>query len=578
MNTSCHANWRIAVFVTLLLACFSIAFAGAAKMAKDDADSFITPLPVVTGEAAAKAQNQAVSDQAVQGHLRDPKTGQPLRAEVFAVYPVSGNEAGSGHRACPASGCYRVDIYDWARNATVSAWVNVPEAKVVAVQRLVDSSPELPPHLAQKAIALAQNSPQVKQALASEQGLQRAPDMARVRTSLNNTACELSRHLCVAPTFELGQRALWAIVDLTDERVVGVKWTDLGDFDADLPTESNLIKHRIYRDYCRGPVDLQRGSWRMQYQLTASDGLRLSSVTYRGQPVLKDVRLVDYHVSYSNKDGFGYNDAIGCPLFSSAAVAAFAPPAIRPLAAGDQPTGSKTENRPTAGVAGKNKPEAGFEIVQDFRHPLWPKPCNYRYQQRYRFYPNGDFSVEAANLGRGCGAHAVYRFLFRIQPPDYPGQKWLKRTGDKKPRYVPVLKEYWQPWPVKSIPADVPPWRWQTAAFEYDLTPVFDPPEKARAYAYVVRQHADEGDSNLPTLGSCCNLDHRQGPESLIDEPPEPVDDGRWVLWYVPVIENDPTPGRERCWADTRLVNGTYQVKVWPCWAGLRFQRRAGKQ
>ncbi len=554
-----------------------------AKPAPAKAVSFIMPLPVVADEASVKAQQLAVADKSVQGQLRDPKTGQPLRAEVFAVYPVSGDEAGSGHRNCLASGCYRVDIYDWARNATVSAWVNVPQAKVVAVQRLVDSSPELPPHLVQKAIALAQNSAQVQQALAGEQGLHRAPDMARVRTSLNNTACELSRHLCVAPTFELGQRALWTIVDLTDERVVGVKWTDLGDFDADLPTESNLVKHRIYRDYCRGPVSLQRGPWHMQYQLTASDGLRLSAVTYRGQPVLKDVRLVDYHVSYSDKDGFGYNDAIGCPLFSSAAVAAFAPPEIRPVATDGTPVNRAQENPSTAENshaqemnAPKANPEAGFEIVQDFRHPLWPKPCNYRYQQRYRFLANGDFSLEAANLGRGCGAHAVYRFLFRVQPADYPGQHWLQRQADKSPSYVPVLKEYWQPWPVDSIPADVSPWRWKTADFVYDLKPVFDPPEKARAYVYVVRHHPDEGDSNLPTLGSCCNLDHRQGPEALIDQPAEPIDDGRWVLWYVPVIENDPTPGHERCWADTRVENGVYRVKVWPCWAGLHFQRRTG--
>lgn len=535
-----------------------------------DNTSWIRLLPGGLDENQVLAQNLAVMAEPVLHYVRDPATGQPLRAEVFGVDPVSGDEAGAGHPDCPASDCYRVAIYDWARNATVSVWVDVPKQRIVAVRRLVDSSPELPEHLVQRAIALAQADSRVQEALAAAGQRNAAPGMAQVRTSLNRTACELSRHLCVAPTFELGDKALWAIVDLTDEQVVGVQWTDLGDFDADLPTESNLVKHTIYRDYCRGPVSLKRGLWQLDYQLTASDGLRISSVFFNGQPLLKDVRLVDYHVSYSNKAGFGYNDAIGCPLFSSAAVAAFSPPAIRTLATTSQPN--------TQPPAPANPPDSasGFEIVQDFRHPLWPKPCNYRYQQRYRFYANGDFSIEAANLGRGCGAHAVYRFLFRIQPADVPGQQWLKQESAAGMVYRPVKQEYWQAWPATPQHAtDTPPWRWQTAAFQYGLEPVFDPMEDARAYVYLVRHHAAEGDSNMPTLGACCNLDHRQGPESLIDSPPESIVDGRWVLWYVPVIENNPAPGQERCWADTRVINGFYQTRVWPCWAGLRFRRGA---
>ncbi len=552
-------------------------------MAGSGLAGMIQPIPGGLDEPRSIAQQLAIHAGSVQKLLRDPATGKPLRAEVFGVYPVSGNETGSGHAACPATGCYRVDIYDWARNATVSIWVDVPAKTVVATQRLADSSPELPDHWVQRAITLARNDARVKKALAAAKKDHAAPGMARVRTSLNHTACELSRHLCVAPTFELGSRALWTIVDLTAGEVVGVQWTDLGDFDADLPTESNLVKHQIYRDYCRGPVTLKRDSWALQYQLTASDGLRVSAISFHGQPVLQDVRLVDYHVSYSNKAGFGYNDAIGCPLFSSAAVAAFSPPQIHsipPLPRMDNRRIPHASNGPKKPATAKPGAVGGFEIVQDFRHPLWPKPCNYRYQQRYRFFDNGDFSIEAANLGRGCGAHAVYRFLFRIQPPPFPGQQWLRRSGQQQVAYQAVTTEYWEPWPAKPLSTHNPnslaktsPWRWQTSRFTYDLSPVFDPPEDARAFVYVVRYHVDEGDSNMPTLGSCCHLDYRQGPESFINQPPEPITDGRWVLWYVPMVENNPNPGQERCWADTQVVNGIYQVKVWPCWAGLRFKR-----
>ena len=85
-----------------------------------------------------------------------------------------------------------------------------------------DVQPELPAYLADLAAQIAINSPEVAQALGFKPGAGLA-GMPGVKTALNESQCERSHHLCVGPTFLLPDqgRALWAIVDLTDGRLVG---------------------------------------------------------------------------------------------------------------------------------------------------------------------------------------------------------------------------------------------------------------------------------------------------------------------------------------------------------------------
>ncbi|GIK54906.1 MAG: hypothetical protein BroJett015_05690 [Chloroflexota bacterium] len=92
----------------------------------------------------------------------------------------------------------------------------------------------------------------------------------------------------------------------------------------------------------------------MEFILTGSDGLKLTDVAFRGQPVLPSATLVDWHVSYSRQDGFGYNDAIGCPVFSTATALAFDGPRVEEMV--------------------ENGTAVGFALVQDFRSPDWPVP------------------------------------------------------------------------------------------------------------------------------------------------------------------------------------------------------------
>ncbi len=99
--------------------------------------------------------------------------------------------------------------------------------RVLAVNELAEAQPDIPPGLTEIAQEIAVHAPEVSAALGVQPGADAAV-MPNIKTALNRSRCERSRHLCVAPTFIQGERALWAIVDLTDGVLVGVRWTSLG--------------------------------------------------------------------------------------------------------------------------------------------------------------------------------------------------------------------------------------------------------------------------------------------------------------------------------------------------------------
>ncbi len=105
-------------------------------------------------------------------------------------------------------------------------------------------------------------------------------------------------------------------------------------------------------------------------------------------------RRVEYVQNRRNSFYFGYNDAMGCPMFSTSVVLPFNAPIIKPILEG-----------------GKS---VGFSITQDYRNPKWPMACNYRYENRFEFYSDGAFRIVGINKGRGCGDNAIYRPVMRI--------------------------------------------------------------------------------------------------------------------------------------------------------------------
>ena len=545
----------VAVFLlaVLLLAGCGSGTPEAVQPTVTTANAHVRPLTEDLDAQQATAQNIALASEQVLLFTRDISSGAPLRSAVFGVYPVLASDVTENTAACATNTCYRVDLYNFATNTTYHAWVDMKQGTVLHVNSQEGTQPDLPPYLTRRAVEIATSAPEVSAAL----GFNPAPDdptMPNIKTALNHTACERSRHLCVAPTFLLDDRALWAIVDLTDETLVGVRWTDLGASAPAGITQQVVESEDVFNEFCQQSNALARDGWAMDYILTSSDGLRVSDLTFQGAPVLESAKNVDWHVSYSGTDGFGYSDAVGCPIFSQAAVGAYSGPVVEDI----------TENGEVV----------GFALTQDFYHPDWPQPCNYRYQQRYEFHNDGRFRVVAINLGRGCGNNGTYRPVLRIHltPPE-GGFTFAEWDGAG-----------WQNWETEGWQLQDDATQFSPEGYQYRLTAPdgsgfylepgqgqFPDNRGDNAFVYVTRYNPDEGDADMVTIGPCCNEDFQQGPEKFINDPPESLADGDIVIWYVGQMHNDDTPGNEFCWADTVVENGEYVHRAFPCAAGPMF-------
>lgn len=529
-----------------------------------DGNRHITPL-TLDDAGAQTAQIFALTQDRVAVFARDPNSDATLRTEIFSVNPMLPSDLNEQTAACAVEGengatsCYRVELYNFGLNRTMVLWIDVDAQS--AAQSVVHSieqegaPPDLPTALVDRAIEIALNAPEVAAELGFDPSADQA-QMANVKTSLNNTACERSRHLCVAPTFVVGQRALWAIVDLTDEALVGVRWTELGSPTGSIVTQQSMEYETVFERYCQQSNSLNQDGWSLDYSLTSSDGLHMSNIAFQDKPVVKSLKTVDWHVSYSGTDGFGYSDAIGCPIFSQAAVGAYRGPYTETITLDGTPDGEVI----------------GFALIQDYAHPNWPLPCNYRYQQRTEFYRDGSWRPTAINLGRGCGDNGTYRPIMRIHlaKPDggYTLEEWSV--------------DGWKHWGAEGWRLQQPSTAFTDAGEQvrmidaggngYAFIPsrgqFADGGRGDNAFVFATVYRPDEGESDLITLGSCCNDDYQQGPDRFINNPPESLDSGDIVLWYVAQMENDNTPGSEYCWADTVVENGVYVPQVWPCVAG----------
>jgi hypothetical protein len=513
----------------------------------------ILPLRESLAEDQRMAQTIALADARFLANVREPQSGAPLRNEIFGVYPVREGDITDEIASCRQSACYRVEMYNYALNLSTIAFVDLPSEQVIAVYIVPETQPDIPPRLMQIVLEIATQSPEVAAAWGEKPGPADAT-MANVKTALNQSRCERSRHLCVAPTFVKGEWALWVIVDLTEGALVGLRWTNTGR-SSPAVTEKTLQNDVVMARFCDQSTTLERNGWQLDYVLTSSDGLRISNVRFDQQAIIDSIKLVDWHVSYSRAEGFGYSDAIGCPVFSQASVVAFGGPHVEELHQDDV--------------------VAGFAIIQEYKSEVWPAPCNYFYSQRFEFYTDGRFRVVFANHGRGCGNDGVYRPVVRIA---LAGQHTVAAWDGAA--WVDWTTEQWQPpsehrtpegYQFRALASDGQGFYIEPARGQFDDGGRGDNP-----YVYVTRRHTeaganDEGETDLITIGPCCNEDYRQGPEKFIEPAPEPISDSPLVFWYVAQLKNDDRPGQEYCWAEAVLENGVYVPKAYPCYGGPLF-------
>lgn len=524
------------------------------------AKSFQKPLAIVNLLTLDKQQELALSIAlANQEFLKFSKVSAEnginlTRNEIFAVRKARLGDTSESPGSCANGRCYTVEMFNFTLNLTSYAVINLETKSAIEVRHVRDLQTEVPGYLEKLAIGIALNTAEVVKQLGAGSGVSDFI-MAGTKTSLNRTRCERSRHLCVAPTFIKGQRALWTIVDVTDGRVVGTRWTGWGDSPVQAITEQRLRDDVIMNNLCEHPARISRDGWEFDYGLTSSDGLQIQSAKFHGEEVIASAKNVDWHVSYSDLDGFGYSDAVGCPIFSAAAVVPAELPKIVELWSAAKRT--------------------GFELHQDFLSKLWPLPCNYYYEQRYQFYRDGSFRPAVASVGRGCGESAVYRPVIRI------------RLAIKHARVYFWNSNAWTELKVEGWKLQEPKTEYSPEGYQFKIVDssgrgYYLEPSRGQfqdggkgdnAYVYFTRHHGspDEGELDLPTIGPCCNSDFAQGPERFINTPPETVAGGELVIWYVPQLKNSGQKGREYCWATSEIVEGKLIKREFPCIAGPKF-------
>ena len=557
-----HKEYDADVLSSVLLSADSlVTFPFVQERVNDIKAALANPRPVLLckdslSNGQSMAQLIALNDSAFTKFIKDPVSKLPYRNEIFGVYPARQSDMTTVKTSYNLPTTYRVEMYNYALNSTSIALVDVQQQKVVGVFFAVNSQPDISGYLKKLAVKIAVESPEVQKALGIKPEEKDAL-MASTKTSLNRSRCERSRHLCVAPTFVKGDKALWAIVDLTDHRVVGIRWTDVGISGPAAPmiTERRLQDDKITSCYCEIEQKLSKYGWNMNYMLTSSDGLRISDVTFNNKPVLRSAKLVDWHVSYSGTDGFGYSDAVGCPYFSQAAVVAWEIPEVAEL---------KDDNNTVV----------GFVLEQTYRSEAWPTPCNYNYRQRYEFYNDGRFRVAAASIGRGCGNTGTYRPVFRIA------------FAGEQNNFYEWSQNSWQPWQKEKWGEQNSLASFTTEGYQYKIgntqSGFYMEPGRGQFkdggrgdfnYVYVTKHTngRDEGENDLITIGPCCNTDYHQGPEKFIEPQPEDIQNSSLIVWYVAQMKNDDRKGNEYCWAENVLENGIWNTKIYPCFAGPLF-------
>jgi len=535
-------------------------------------------LPLESNELdsyAEKVQKILLKDS---NFLIDTVSGkQLLHNDMMRILPVIISSLDSKtEQICQSYRCYQAEKYNYVTNTTTRAIVSVDDARVLSIERYSDMQPDISLRLTHIAQAIALNAPEVKRELGFAPK-KKDITMANVRGTMKESPCENSNHLCVAPTFADHEKAqaLWAVVDLTELRLAAAKWAGLGKTTTPACISERSMQNRhIMKNYCQKDTNLDKNGWKIRYRLTGSDGLEIRDVSFRGQSVLTSAKIVDWHVSYQQKgaanldtstetyiegrrvefvrgeDGnyqFGYNDAMGCPLFSTSVVLAFNAPQVKPLPTDD-----------------------GFMLTQDFRNPKWPMACNYRYENRFEFYNDGSFRIVAVNKGRGCGDNAIYRPVMRIDMAIDNGESFYANDNSQWQHWEREQYEQVSPnmdYPYKIVSSS-------HASHGYYIEPNHgqfgDGSRGDNATLFATLFKSLEGDRDLLTLGSCCDLDD-DGVERYTEDN-ESIYSANIVLWYVPRIHNDAREGHEYCWADTAIgADGNLQVKVWPCVVGPKF-------
>jgi hypothetical protein len=512
----------------------------------------LSPPVMVYPDSALREPYQRLAQELALRHdpftkdVWERESRSPLRTEIMEVRKLEKLETQRIGLECHTGQCYQVVLYNYFHHTTTAALVDVFNKKVLQVIDRTEEPTALNPLLRDLARKVVLSNPEIQEKW--------GPKLEEAPVQFRDCKCERSLHLCVNVIFSFKNQALWTLVDLDDFQLLGYKWgTEPGGDPSFVLTERSLQNEYIMEYYCGVDNTLKKGDWELVYQLTSSDGMEVKNARYKGKEALHSAKIVDWHVSYTYKKGFGYSDAMGCPMFSSAANVASRAPEVENIV--------------------ENGRVTGFALIMDFRSPVWPLPCNYRYQNRYEFYDDGRFRICGINMGQGCGVTGWYRPVFRIDLASgndphlieqWQGGAWKRRD-----------QEFWHE-QVASTAYSPEGYLFKIATAEsggYYLQPsrgkfAYDG-RGDNAFSYFVTDK-QEGAADLPTFGPCCNDDYRQGPEAFL-EPAEELEGKSTVIWYVPQMANNNQAGQQHCWTELIIRDGQQSYQTWPGIVGPMF-------
>jgi hypothetical protein len=491
----------------------------------------VDPQKVARGKAAALplsdemdseqefAQELALADERVQAYT----TGQ--RTEVFNVQTIS-HQFNPATVECNESDCRQVNIFNFDESATIATIVNIERGEVLDVLYQPGIRPAINKRLADLALEIATSAPEVLEVLGHQPT---HSDWAPMDSTLVGSACETG-HVCVAPTFDLGDYILWAIVDLTDEQFLELFWTSVP-----VEEEARAVAYPdAYQERAEGcdatPGTHAQDGWAVEWETTAHDGFHVFNVTYNGVDVLTSVKLVEWHADYGSS---GFQDSVGCTGGGGG---------FTIYAYGDTQVLDLLDDEDNA---------IGFELVQDFRMGNWGAGCNYRYQQHLQFFNDGRYRVVAGAFGQGCDNDGIYRGLMRIDVAVngdendnleiWDGEDWAAQTTE----YVSAAAEHatspegyaWRISDDSGAAYNIQPARGQ---FEEDNSPT------DYEYFYAVQYQPGEGDGDLGIFGAGCCNEPEHGPEIYVDG--DSIENKNLVLWYIPQHQTIATVPDYTCW------------------------------
>ncbi len=487
------------------------------------------PAPAATAYTPDQisAARLALADARVEGML-----GQQ-RAEVLAVLPA-GAQLTPASLACALSQCDLVEIYDFDSDTTLSVVVDLRAALVRDVLAQPHVHPRPNQRLTDLAIDIARRSAEFTHELGR---VPRADELAPMLSGVPGSAC-VRGHLCLALTAPQGQSLVWAVVDVTEAKLVAVLRTPTP---ASAGNRPSLAPAAPGSSGCPGSGSVTRNGWSVSYETTPSDSFRVYNANYRGLPVLTSAKIVEWHVNYG---GTGFVDEPGCFSY----IAPHGETVVSDLMDGPH--------------------VIGFELVQDFRMSDWGALCNYRYEQHDQFYADGRFRIAGKSFGQGCASNGIYRPVMRLD------LGLAEANGDS---FDVWHGGGWENQAVEGWWAQSGPYGPQGAEWRltdqggqaYLIVPgqgqFGDGGRGDFAYLYATQYDAAEGDTDLGAIGFCCSDNEQQGPEQFVNG--ESIQRQDLVLWYVAQLQTEVADGKNYCWT----VSGDPTPETYPCTAGPMF-------